>query len=405
MCAIMDAGTRELLDLLLRWVHVIAGIMWIGNSLLFNWLDRNLLPRGDPAVQGEAWLIHSGGFYLVEKRLLLEKLPVPLHWFKWQAYTTWLSGALLLIVLYYTTGGALLLGPEPRLSAGTASALGAGLLVAGWIGYDVVWTSPLARSPRSLTLASLAALLGIGYLLTELFSGRAAFLHLGALMGTLMAGNVAMRIMPAQRQLVAAVRQGQPPDPELAGRAKLRSIHNNYMTFPVIVLMVSSHFSMLHGHERNWIILGVLLVAGAGVRHFMNLRFTYRRWFPALASTAAAGAAVLYLLAAQPASERRRAGGAVRSDDAAVPFATARSIIDRRCAGCHASAPSDRTFGVMPGGVAFDTPAQIRALAERIRVRAIETRTMPPANKTLMTEEERLILRRWLDQGARVTDR
>ncbi|MBI4544523.1 MAG: urate hydroxylase PuuD [Gemmatimonadetes bacterium] len=401
----MEPQLRELLDLLLRWVHVIAGIMWIGNSLLFNWLDRNLLPPRETGrgFQGEAWLIHSGGFYLVQKTPLEGgELPRPLHWFKWQAYTTWLSGACLLLVVYYVSGGALLVDPAVSgIGPGAAILLSAGLLVAGWAVYELIWAWPLVRRERAATFLSLAILLAAGLALPHVLSGRAAFLQMGAMLGTLMAGNVATKIMPAQRQLVQAVGAGATPDAAVAARAKQRSIHNNYMTFPVIVLMVSSHFPGLYGHERNWLVLWILLAGGAVVRHLMNIRFTYRRWVPALAATAAAGAAALYLAGARPAGPGSRVAGAGPQDVGGdVAFSTARSVIDRRCAACHSANPADPSFGASPAGVAFDTPEQILARADRILARAVLTETMPPGNKTWMTPPERELLRRWLEQGA-----
>ncbi len=395
----IDPGVRELLDLVARWIHVIAGTMWIGNSLLFNWLDRNLRQAGEGAELGRIWLLHSGGFYRVEKTLLTgQRLPVPLHWFKWQAYTTWLTGALLLGIVYYAAGGALLLEPGVRgVSAGGAIAISATLIVLAWPVYELLWRSPVSRS-RISGIFGLALIIAIAFVLTRVFSGRAMFLHVGAMLGTIMAGNVAMNIMPAQRQLVAAVSAGQGVDEQLSNRAKRRSIHNNYLTFPVIILMLSSHFPGVYGPEYAWALLGVLLVTGAGVRHFLNIRFTEPRWGWGLGVTAAAALAVLYFAtaASNPAQGVRIIG-----TGESVSFADARSVIDRRCTVCHSAHPADRTFGVAPGGVAFDSPEQIRAHADRILNRAVTTRTMPLGNKTSMTDAERELLRRWIENGAR----
>jgi len=393
----------ELLDLAVRWVHVIAGIMWIGNSLLFNWLDRNLRPssRGAPEVYGDIWLLHSGAFYFVEKTSLAgQPMPRPLHWFKWQAYTTWLSGAALLIVVYYVGGRALLTDPtKAALTPSAATAVAIGGIVVGWLVYDMLWRFVAPRSATAAGVMSIVALVLIVYVLTSLLSGRAAFLHVGALLATIMAGNVAMTIMPSQRVLVDAVTAGRPPDPAVAQAAKTRSIHNNYLTFPVIVLMLSVHFPGVYGHSLSWLLLLVLIVIGATVRHIMNVRFTFKQWIPALSLTLAAGFAVLFVVG------RSGGGGAVPSVDAAdvpaqVTFADARSIIDRRCAACHSASPSIPDFGAAPGGVSFDDPARIQALAARIRARAVETRTMPLGNRTHMTDHERALLARWIDQGA-----
>ena len=395
----MSSHLIELLDLTFRWVHVIAGIMWIGNSMLFNWLDRNLRPpsRTVTEVYGDIWLLHSGAFYFVEKTSLAgQSMPRPMHWFKWQAYTTWLSGVALLIVVYYVGGRALLTDPvRASLTPTIALAVALGSLVGGWLVYDLLWRF---IAPRSATLAgalSIASLIGIVVALTSLLSGRAAFLHVGALLATIMAGNVAMTIMPSQRVLVAAVEAGRPPDPAVADAAKTRSIHNNYITFPVIALMLSNHFPGIYGHPRSWLLLLVLIAVGAGVRHILNIRFTYRPWVPALAATVVIGFVVL-LIAAAPTG--LQGGSGPLRIPTQVSFEDARSVIDRRCAACHSANPSITEFGPGPGGVSFDDPAQIRALAQRIRVRAVETQTMPLGNRTKMTIEERAILEAWLNR-------
>ena len=403
----MSPRLLELLDLLFRWVHVIAGIMWIGNSLLFNWLDRNLRPstRGGEGMYGEIWLLHSGGFYFVEKTALAgQPLPVPLHWFKWQAYTTWLSGAALLLVVYYVGGRSLLVDPaRAALSPGMAVAVAAGSILVGGMTYDFLWKRVAPRSAAAAGALSIAALVAIVVALTSLLSGRAAFLHVGALLATIMAANVAHVIMPSQRELVAAVGAGTRPDPAIAARAKTRSIHNNYLTFPVIALMVSGHFPGLYGQSLSWLILLVIIAAGAAVRHVLNVRYTFRRWVPTLAGTIALTLAALWLLARPTASSQAMAardGGATAAAPRAVSFAEVRPIIDRRCAACHSQSPSIADFGPTPAGVSFDTPERMHALAQRIRVRAVDTRTMPPGNRTRITDEERAALGWWVDQGA-----
>jgi uncharacterized membrane protein len=396
----MTPAARELLDLVFRWVHVIAGIMWIGNSMLWNWMDRNLEPSRDATegIQGEIWLLHSGAFYYVQKDSRGWDRARPLHWFKWQAYTTWLSGAALLIVVYYLSAGALLLDASASgLSHLAAVGIGVGVVIGGWIVYDAVLARVLDRAGAMGAAIGLLAVVAVAYGLTQVFSGRAAFLHVGAMLGTLMAGNVGHHIMPSQRELVGAVEAGGQPDPKYAIRAKSRSIHNNYITFPVIVLMLSSHFPGIYGHRHNWLLLGILALGGASVRHILNVRFGWPRWKPALAAAIAATLAALYLVGAP------RVGGAAEVEGGRpVEFAEANAIIQKRCAACHSASPADLTFGVAPAGVAFDTPEQIRAAVERIRARAVETQTMPPANKTHITEEERALLGRWIAQGARL---
>jgi uncharacterized membrane protein len=256
-------------------------------------------------------------------------------------------------------------------------------------------------APRAPTLAMIVwgvGLVAISIALTQLLSGRAAFLHVGAMLGSIMAGNVAMTIVPSLRELEASVAEGRgaAASAELSARAKRVSIHNNYFTFPVIVLMVSNHFPSVYGHSLNWLLLLVLCVAGAAVRHVLNLRWTYGQWKPALAGVIAASVAFLYVLMHVTFTPTSKVAA---PSTGPVSFADARHVIDRRCVVCHSSNPSDLTFGRAPGGVAFDTPDQIVARAARIRERAIVTRTMPPANKTNITDGERAILARWIAQG------
>jgi len=407
----MSGSIIELLDLIARWVHVIAGIMWVGNSMLFNWLDRNLRARPEGDSYGDIWLIHSGGFYLVEKnkgeRVGVAaggkgglRLPNPLHWFKWQAYTTWLSGAALLIVVYYVGGRALIVDPGRATTSPSAGVtIAVATIVGAWLLYETIWRIIGKRSPRLAGAISLIFMVAAIELLLSSLSGRAAFLHVGAMLGTVMAGNVAFTIMPSQRELVAALSAGREPSQEIADRAKTRSIHNNYLTFPVIILMMAAHFPSLYA-DRGDVPLFTLLAAGAMVRHVLNIRFTYRPWRPALAATLVVGA--LLLAFELRAVGRRPASAAAEIAPANVTFDDVRRIVDRRCAACHSSTPSDISLGVTPAGVSFDSPQQIQALAARIRERGVVQRTMPPANKTRITESERAMLAKWIADGAQI---
>ena len=401
----MSPRVLELLDLAFRWVHVIASIMWIGNSLLFNWLDRNLEPpsRGGTDKYGEIWLLHSGAFYWVEKTSLAgQPLPRRVHWFKWQAYITWLSGAALLLVVYYIGGRALLTDPlRAAISPGAAMAVAGGSIIFGWVIYDFLWKVVGRRSTVLAGVLSIAALVGVAVALTSVLSGRAAFLHLGAILATIMAANVGHVIVPSQRVLESAVAGGQIPDQAVAANAKTRSIHNNYLTFPVVVLMVSTHFPGVYGHRLNWIALLILIAVGAAVRHLLNIRYTFRPWAQALGLTIASGLVALFALtSAAGGGSQTGDGPASVAGTRPVSFAEARSIIDRRCTACHSTTPSITEFGAAPGGVSFDDPDRIESLATRIRVRAIDTRTMPVGNRTNMTEAERAALARWIEQTA-----
>jgi len=386
-----------LLDLLIRWFHVIAGIMWIGNSLLFNWLDRNLVKK--EGIDGEIWLLHSGGFYQIEKKMLRPgQMPDPLHWFMWQNLSTWASGILLLVVVYYLGEGAWLVDPGAGHASYSAAVTAAvGTLLGGWVVYDLLWRSPLRRSPAVAGAICGALLLAATWWLSQVMTPRAAFIHVGVLLGTLMTGNVWLIIIPSQRDLVDATREGREQDRSLSLRAKQRSIHNNYMTFPLIFIMVSNHFPSTYSHRLNWLILAALMVGGALVRHFMNIRFTFRGWRPALVGSAATAIAVACALVASPARSGR--SDAELAAGPPVAFDSVRAIVSLRCVACHSATPSDALFRVAPNGLMLDTPEQIAAAAPRMRVR-VEGGTMPFANRTKMTDEERATVVRWIAQGA-----
>jgi uncharacterized membrane protein len=406
----MSSGAIELVDLVARWIHVIAAIMWVGNSLLFNWLDRNLRPAspetlGSPSAKGalgNIWVLHSGAFYFVEKTLLGgQPLPRPLHWFFVQAYTTWMSGLTLLVVVYYFGGRAALADPTVApLTHRMAVLVAVAAIAGGWALYESMQRLVAPRAPRVALAIWITGLAAIAVALTQLLSGRAAFLHVGAMLGTIMTANVANTIVPSQRQLVASIAEGRGADPAVSARAKRVSIHNNYFTFPVIVLMLISHFPGIYGSTFNWLLLLVLVAAGAAVRHILNIRYTFSAWRPALAATMVAS--VLVLIAVLRLGLFMEAVGDSESVEPATPitFTQVHRIIDRRCAACHSAAPSDLSFGIAPGGVMFDTPEQILSHLTRIRERAVVTRTMPPANKTNITETERAMLSRWITQGA-----
>lgn len=403
----MDPLLAEWLHLLVRWVHVLAGILWIGDSFLFMWMDANLKPpraarAGD--VAGELWMVHSGGFYEVVKRRTLapDEIPSPLHWFRWQAYTTWVSGLLLLALVYWMGSQAVLVEPGPgALHPHAAITLSAVLLLAGWWAYDAIWASPLGARPAAAAALSLGLLAAAAFGVGQVFSGRAAYLQIGAMLGTVMASNVMMRIAPAQKRMLAATRAGAAMDPALGRRAKQRSIHNHYLTLPVLFTMVSPHFPSTYGHPAGWAVLLLLVAFGMAAKHVMSARGASDRRVVAAGLAAVAGLVALY------ATLPRTIATADAGDAAGPPvaFATAHAIIEARCTSCHAAQPANPSFPAPPGGVAFDRPEQIRAHAERIRVRAVATRSMPLGNLTGMTDEERGLLGRWIAQGARLDPR
>lgn len=389
-----------------RWAHLIAGIMWVGNSMLFNWLDRNL-EKHHPGLsrlsQGKIFMLHSGAFYDVEKKLLEPgEMPDTLHWFKWQNFATWATGISLLVVVYYM-GKVPLVDPSVReISNGVAVTLSIASLLTGWLIYDGLWRSIGDHNPRLATVLSVAMLFASIWAFTLVFNGPAAYIQTGVLIGTLMTGNVWMVIVPSQKGLVAATLSGKEQDATLSIRAKQRSIHNNYLTFPLLFIMLSNHFPAATGHPLNWLVLICVMVGGAGVRHFMNIRYlgagkqlATGAWLaPAVAMAAIAVAGLLVITRIEV-----HQGPVVKGP---VTFARAQEIIVHRCMQCHSSNPSDEVFKVAPNNVKFDTPEQIQQMAERILDRAVRQRTMPLVNKTQMTDMERAELGVWIRDGAKL---
>jgi uncharacterized membrane protein len=376
----MDPYANEWLSFLARWLHVIAGIVWIGTSFYFVALDNHL--RDD-----EAWEVHGGGFYRIQKFTPAPpRLPDVLHWFKWEAYTTWLSGFALFVFLYYFNASTYLVQAGDPLGTGWAITVSVALLPIAWLVYDLLCrlvTNDLWLAAAMLGLTTLAAW-GCG----ELFAPRAAYLQVGAMLGTIMAANVLFVIIPAHWDLIRAKEAGREPDAAAALEAKRRSVHNNYLTLPVVFTMISNHFPITYGHSYSWLILVCLLVIGAWVRHFFNVRHTGRTvwWVPV---TAAAGIAVVAVAI--------RPGGS--SGGTAVPFTRAQAIVQERCVPCHSAHPTKADSA--PMGVVFDTPEQIARQASLIEQVAVSTKVMPLGNQTGMTQAERETLGAWIRQGAK----
>ncbi|TMQ70131.1 MAG: urate hydroxylase PuuD [Candidatus Eisenbacteria bacterium] len=405
---------QEWVGLALRWTHLIAGIAWIGSSFYFIWLDDHLervlagAPEAarDPDLEGSLWMVHSGGFYRVERRKVGPgRMPATLHWFKWEAAITWLSGALLLGLLYYGTGGLYLTDPlVSSVSPRAAVLVGLATIIGGWLVYDALWTGIGERRSGVALAISLVLLGGLVVFLCSTLSGRAAYVHVGAVLGTIMVANVWARILPAQAAMIRATEDGRTPDFRLGDKAKLRSVHNSYLTFPVLFAMISNHFPGTWGTSHRALVLGLLIGLGMGARHLMIGRGPRRlAW-----AVPMAGALVALVLLTAPArlegsgqAPSPAVAAALAGEGAAPSFAQVQAIVLSRCVACHAQAPRIAAFGSAPGGVSFEDPARIIRYASRIRERVVVTRTMPLGNMTGMSEEERLVLARWIGHGAK----
>ncbi len=382
----------EWANLLVRWLHVVSAIAWVGASFYFIALDNHLEPPRDPrdrdrGVGGEAWEMHGGGFYRVEKFTVAPaRLPEPLHWFKWEAYTTWLSGFVLFVVVYYVHASTFLVDPAVRdLKGWQAILLSIGGLILSWLVYDLLCR---AFGDQELFLAVLVfgfvclSAWGAG----ELFSGRAAYVQVGAMVGTMMVGNVFFVVIPAHHELIRAKEAGREPDPRWNKRGKTRSVHNNYLTLPVVFAMLSNHFPFTYGHAHAWLILVALMALGALTRHYFNLRHRGLDVWPIL--LVAAGGVLALALLIEPSSPKPSAG------ETPVPFSQVQPIVAQRCAPCHSLHPT--RVAAAPLGIRFDTRQEIESQATLIDQYAVQTHTMPLGNATGMTQAERETLARWI---------
>ena len=390
----MEPIVWEWINVIARWLHVVTAVAWIGSSFYFIHLDLSLRkrPHLPDGTQGEAWQIHGGGFYNMVKYLVAPpQLPKELTWFKWESYSTWLSGFFLLCVLYYR-GADLLLIDAGTLELPVWGAIAASLasLAAGWLVYDALCKSPLGKDDTRLALAGYVFLVAVAWGLTHIFTGRGAMLHLGALIGTMMSANVFLIIIPNQRKTVDAMLRGEAPDPNLGKQAKQRSLHNNYLTLPVIFLMISNHYPLAFGTRYNWVIAAIVLAMGAIIRHFFNSKHAGKPtpWWT-WAAAAAGMLAIDWLSTAGP-RDTDLAGPPTR-----VGFAEVEEIVTSRCSMCHAGSPVWEGIHEAPRGVRLDSTEAIRRHAEPIRLQAGLSSAMPPGNITQMTPEERRILAAW----------
>ena len=394
----MDYDLATWLNLALRWLHLTAGVAWIGASFYFVWLDNSLTAPDPPreGVRGELWAVHGGGFYHSQKYLNAPPdLPEHLHWFKWEAYTTWLSGFALLVVLYYW-GAPIYLIDRGKVDFSQAQAIAVGLafIFGGLAAYEGLCRSPIGQRPRLFGLVWFSVLTAAAYALTHVFSDRGAFIHVGAIIGTAMVANVFLVIIPNQTKIVNAMLAGAPVDPRLGAMGKQRSVHNNYMTLPVLFIMISNHYPVVTGHPLAWLLLAMLGAAGVSIRHFFNLKHVgiIRHDFLFYGF-------MLFFATSIVATEVRPKGA--DAPNGPVAFSTVQALVQKHCVMCHSPTPTHRGFTAPPNGVVFDTPEHIAQFAPKMYERAVASTSMPLGNETGITDAERAELGAWIKAGAK----
>ncbi|RWB03763.1 MAG: cysteine desulfurase [Mesorhizobium sp.] len=395
------------LSFAVRWLHVITGIAWIGSSFYFVALDLGLRQRPSMPVGafGEEWQVHGGGFYHIQKYLVAPaEMPEHLTWFKWESYATWLSGFAMLCVVYYAGADLFLIDPNVLpMSVPTGILLSLATIGVGWVVYDLLCRSPLGKSDTGLMLVLYCVLVFIAWGLTHLFTGRAAFLHLGAITATIMSANVFMVIIPNQKIVVADLIAGRKPDPKYGKIAKQRSLHNNYVTLPVLFLMLSNHYPLAFGTEFNWIIASLVFIIGVLIRHYFNSVHARKgnptwTWMAAL---------VLFIViiwlstAPKVLTGEPKESAAAQIYVASVHFPAVRDTVLGRCSMCHAAEPVYEGIYHAPKGVMLDTDADIANHAREIYLQAGRSHAMPPANVSQITDKERALLVAWFEGAGR----
>jgi uncharacterized membrane protein len=395
----MESYLLEILNLLGRWLHMITGIAWIGASFYFVWLDNHLIPPrkqtdADQGVGGEVWSVHGGGMYHAQKYLSSPPMmPEHLHWFKWEAYSTFLSGLFLLILIYWYGAELYTIDPQVMaLSKPTAIGIGVVTLVLGWGVYDLLCRSPIGNSDKWMGLAILIYNSLTAIILTQIFSGRAAFIHYGAMLGTIMVANVYFIIIPGQTKMIAAIKAGHTPDPIHGIRGKQRSVHNTYFTLPVLFVMISNHYALSYNHPYNWLILIALSLAGALIRVYFVARHKGNASPVTLIIAGVLLAAAIVIAAPRPITS---------ISGEAVSFSEVKKIISDRCTACHSQQPTHAGFAAAPAGILLDTDAQLLAQANSIYQQSVVAKVMPLGNLTGMSDAERDKINRWFNAGAK----
>ena len=394
----MDPYINEWLNLVIRFAHLITGIAWVGASFYFVWLDNHLQKppaiKAEKGIGGDLWAIHGGGFYEVAKyKLAPPVMPTTLHWFKWEAYTTWITGFLLLSLMFYVGAETYLIDKRVAdLTQWQAILFGLGSIVVGVGIYEILVRTKLRNHGIILGLILMVVATALSYGLTQIFSARGAYMHMGAIIGTIMAGNVFFGIMPSQRALVKAVEAGTAPDPAYGLNAKVRSTHNTYTTLPIIFIMISNHYPMTFNHSANWLVLMAIVLITAAVRQYFVLRHFGKQ--KPLILVASVVATIMLAVAIAPRATEITA----EQKNQIVTDAEITQVIAQRCGSCHAEQPTDNIFTIAPAGVIFSDIASIKQWAPRIKARVVDAKDMPFMNKTEMTDQERLKLALWLAQ-------
>jgi len=387
----MEAYFLEWLNLLLRWAHFITGVAWIGASFYFNWLENHLeRQNAKGGIAGDLWAVHGGGFYYLQKFTVApDRLPANLHWFKWDAYFTWITGFVLLCTLYYWNAGVFMVDSRVAdLSSLQAVGIGIASLVLSWLFYDGLCRSPLARKQALTALLIFAWFALLSWLLSQFLSGRAAYIHVGAAIGTIMVANVFFVIIPSQKDLVEAVNEQRLPDPQKGKNALARSRHNNYFTLPVLFIMISSHYAGTFGHPLNWLVLLVISMVGVGIRHWFNIRHLEKHSSLVLPLSLLLLAALIFALRPEPKLD-------LVDEVTFPPTAAIMPVIQARCVACHAAKPDHPGFAAAPLGVLLEGEEAVDLQAFIIFNAVIVKQSMPLANITQMSDEERDLIARW----------
>jgi uncharacterized membrane protein len=391
-----EGHLMEWLNIVVRVMHITFGIAWIGASFYFVFLENALNRTSNirDELAGDLWAVHGGGFYYLEKYKIAPKtIPKSLHWFKYEAYFTWISGFALLFIIYYFNASAMLIDTNvAKLDPAQAIAISIGSFIIAWLIYDSLCKSPLRKNKWAFAVVGIIILIGFAYFYSHIFSGRAAFIHFGAMIGSIMVANVFFVIIPSQKAMVNAARKGIPPDPQKGKNALFRSLHNNYFTLPVLFVMVSNHFPSTFGNKYQWIVLAAITLGSAGIKHWLNLREQGKL------SVWIMPASVILLLAVAYVTAPQLQNGKCKE----ISFTEVNAIIQQRCIQCHSSRPTDNVYTAPPNGVVYDTPNDIVKKKDLILQRVVITKTMPQNNKTNMTLEERDAIRCWIEQGAAV---